>query len=236
MNKNINNYISSLESIKIVPENKVCKLFINGKPFLTHSKNQVQIPNSIFKKELENELLSYKKNKTHNLLVLSLLIKLADNKKINSEELINDFLNYLETDLLFYYVTTPTNLAKVQRENWGKMIQAFDDIFKTSWETTSEIQSLKQDQKNITIIRNYLNKKQPIDVFVMHSILKKTGSSILTILSTLKLFNHNQIWEAAYLEELWYNKFQYNDTLRSIELQEKKVELDVYLRLLDSLS
>ena len=175
MNKNINNYISSLESIKIIAENKVYKLFINGKPFLTHSKNQVQIPNSIFKKELENELLSYKKNKTHNLLVLSLLIKLADNKKINSEGLINDFLNYLETDLLFYYVTTPANLAKVQRENWGKMIQAFDDIFKTSWETTSEIQSLKQDKKNITIIRNYLNKKQPIHIFVMHSILKKTG-------------------------------------------------------------
>ena len=235
MNKNINDYISSLESIKIIAENKVYKLFINGKPFLTHSKNQVQIPNSIFKKELENELLSYKKNKTHNLLVLSLLIKLADNKKINSKELINDFLNYLETDLLFYYVTTPANLAIVQRENWGKMIQAFDDIFKTSWETTSEIQSLKQDKKNITIIRNYLNKKQPIDIFVMHSILKKTGSSILTILSTLKLFNHNQIWEATYLEELWYNKFQYNDTSRSIELQEKKVELDVYLRLLDSL-
>ena len=235
MNKNINDYISSLESIKIIAENKVYKLFINGKPFLTHSKNQVQIPNSIFKKELENELLSYKKNKTHNLLVLSLLIKLADNKKINSKELINDFLNYLETDLLFYYVTTPANLAKVQRENWGKMIQAFDDIFKTSWETTSEIQSLKQDKKNITIIRNYLNKKQPIDIFVMHSILKKTGSSILTILSTLKLFNHNQIWEATYLEELWYNKFQYNDTSRSIELQEKKVELDVCLRLLDSL-
>ena len=235
MNKNINNYISSLESIKIVAENKVYKLFINGKPFLTNSKNQVQIPNSIFKKELENELLSYKKNKTHNLLVLSLLIKLADNKKINSEELINEFLNYLETDLLFYYVTTPANLAKVQRENWGRMIQAFDDIFKTSWETTSEIQPLKQDKKNITIIRNYLNKKQPIDIFVMHSILKKTGSSILTILSTLKLFNHNQIWEATYLEELWYNKFQYNDTSRSIELQEKKVELNVYLRLLDSL-
>ena len=51
MNKNINDYISSLESIKIIAENKVYKLFINGKPFLTHSKNQVQIPNSIFKKE-----------------------------------------------------------------------------------------------------------------------------------------------------------------------------------------
>ena len=174
MNKNINDYISSLESIKIIAENKVYKLFINGKPVLTHSKNQVQIPNSIFKKELENELLSYKKNKTHNLLVLSLLIKLADNKKINSKELTNDFLNYLETDLLFYYVTTPANLAKAQRENWGKKIQAFDGIFKTSWETTSDIQSLKQDQKNITIIRNYLNKKQTIEILIMKSILKQT--------------------------------------------------------------
>ena len=235
MNKNINNYISSLQNLKIVAEKKAYKLFINNKPFLTHSKNQVQIPNSIFKMELENEMLSYRENNANNFLVLNLLIKLADNKKISSEKLINDFLNYLETDLLFYYVTTPTNLAKFQRENWGKMIKIFDDIFKTSWQTTSEIEPLKQDQKSISIVKNYLNKMHLIDIFVMHSILKIPGSSILTILSTLKLVNHNQICEATYLEELWYNKFQYKDTARSTELEEKKVELEVYLRLLDSL-
>ena len=50
-----------------------------------------------------------------------------------------------------------------------------------------------------------------------------------------KELSYTEIWEAIYLEEIWYNKYLYKDSLRKKELEEKKIELESYLKLLDSL-
>ncbi|MDG2187069.1 MAG: ATP12 family protein [Hyphomicrobiales bacterium] len=230
-----NNLKSIFDNISIVTEGLFYKMFISNKPFITLKGNPVNIPNNIFKIQLENELGSYQEKQSNNLVTYNMLIKFADNIHSDKDESINFFLKYLDTDLLFYKVNTPSALVKLQEDSWGKIIQRFNSVFKTSWKVTNKIQPLKQDPASISIVKNYLNSLDNMSLQLMDSILKLTGSCLLTILCKQKELSYTEIWEAIYLEEIWYNKYLYKDSLRKKELEEKKIELESYLKLLDSL-
>ena len=206
----------------------------NDEIYLTKNGNKVRIPNENYLELLRQEFRSLKIKNNTNPSLTEILINYADKSTYGKTAYVDEFIKYLETDLLFYRVTNPKSLSESQGSKWDKIINIFDITFQTTWDTSSFIMPLKQDPVSILKIKEYLMTVSILNLHIMSYLLKVTGSCIITVLCNLRKLGIEEAWEAVYVEELWYNKI-YNDDEKNKELNSKMSEIDFYFKLLDSI-
>ena len=206
----------------------------NDEIYLTKNGNKVRIPNENYLELLRQEFRSLKIKNNTNPSLIEILINYADESTYGKSAYVDELIKYLETDLLFYRVSSPKSLSKSQGSKWDKIIDIFDITFQTTWDTSSFIMPLKQDPVSILKIKEYLMTLSILNLHIMSYLLKVTGSCIITVLCNLRKLGIEEAWEAVYVEELWYNKI-YNDDEKNKELDSKMSEVDFYFKLLDSI-
>ena len=209
-------------------------LTCNDEIYLTKNGNKVRIPNENYLELLRQEFRSLKIKNNTNPSLTEILINYADKSTYGKTAYVDEFIKYLETDLLFYRVTNPKSLSESQGSKWDKIINIFDITFQTTWDTSSFIMPLKQDPVSILKIKEYLMTVSILNLHIMSYLLKVTGSCVITVLCNLNKLGLEEAWEAVYVEELWYNKI-YNDDEKNKELDSKMSEIDFYFKLLDSI-
>ena len=209
-------------------------LTCNDEVYLTKNGNKVRVPNENFLELLRQEFRSLKIKNNTNPSLIEILINYTDKSTYGKTAYVDELIKYLETDLLFYRVTSPKSLSESQGSKWDKIINIFDITFQTTWHISSFIMPLKQDPASILKIKEYLMTVSILNLHIMSYLLKVTGSCIITVLCNLRKLGIEEAWEAVYVEELWYNKI-YNDDEKNKELKSKMSEIDFYFKLLDSI-
>ena len=234
MNKKSLNKTKIIDKFDFIYVDSDWCLTCNDKIYLTKNGNKVSVPNENFLELLRQEFRCLKiKNNTSPSLI-EILINYADKSTYGESAYVDEFIKYLETDLLFYRVTSPKSLSESQSSKWDKIINIFDITFQTTWHVSTFIMPIKQDPVSILKIKEYLMSVSILNLHIMSYLLKVTGSCIITVLCNLKKLSLEEAWEAVYVEELWYNKI-YNDDEKSKELDSKMSEVDFYFKLLDSI-
>ena len=202
--------------------------------YLTKNGNKVCVPNENLIEILKLEFKNYNISQYSKFSLTKILISFADKLPHEKGIFVDELIKYLETDLLFYRVSSPRNLSVTQIEKWDKIIHIFDSIFQTSWNVSTNIMPLKQDPESIQKIKDYLISLDILNLHILTYLLKVTGSCIVTVLCNIKKLDATEAWRTVNLEELWYNKI-YNDNEKKEELDSRMVEVDYYIKLLDSI-
>ncbi len=202
--------------------------------YLTKNGNKVCVPNENLIEILKLEFKDYNIWKYSKFSLTKILISFADKLPYEKSIYVDELIKYLETDLLFYRVSSPRNLSISQSEKWDKIIHIFDTIFQTSWNVSTSIMPLKQDPESIKKIKDYLISLDILNLHIMTYLLKITGSCIVTVLCNIKKLDAIEAWKSVNLEELWYNKI-YNDNEKKEELESQMAEVEFYIKLLDTL-
>ena len=209
-------------------------LTIGDEIYLTKNNNKVYVPNENLIEILKLEFKNYNILQYSKFSLTKILISFADKLPHEKSIFVDELIKYLETDLLFYRVSSPSNLSVAQSEKWDKVIHIFDSIFQTSWNVSTNIMPLKQDSESIQKIKDYLISLDMLNLHILTYLLKITGSCIVTVLCNIKKLDATEAWETVNLEELWYNKI-YNDNKKKEELASQMAEVDFYIKLLDSI-
>ena len=209
-------------------------LTIGDEIYLTKNNNKVYVPNENLIEILKLEFKNYNILQYSKFSLTKILISFADKPPHEKSIFVDELIKYLETDLLFYRVSSPSNLSVAQSEKWDKVIHIFDSIFQTSWNVSTNIMPLKQDSESIQKIKDYLISLDILNLHILTYLLKVTGSCIVTLLCNIKKLDATEAWETVNLEELWYNKI-YNDNKKKEELASQMAEVDFYIKLLDSI-
>tara|TARA_B100000941_G_scaffold52865_1_gene34049 strand:- start:2388 stop:3089 length:702 start_codon:yes stop_codon:yes gene_type:complete len=209
-------------------------LTIGDEIYLTKNNNKVYVPNENLIEILKLEFKNYNILQYSKFSLTKILISFADKLPHEKSIFVDELIKYLETDLLFYRVSSPSNLSVAQNEKWDKVIHIFDSIFQTSWNVSTNIMPLKQDSESIQKIKDYLISLDMLNLHILTYLLKITGSCIVTLLCNIKKLDATEAWETVNLEELWYNKI-YNDNKKKEELASQMAEVDFYIKLLDSI-
>ena len=209
-------------------------LTIGDEIYLTKNNNKVYVPNENLIEILKLEFKNYNILQYSKFSLTKILISFADKLPHEKSIFVDELIKYLETDLLFYRVSSPSNLSVAQSEKWDKVIDIFDSIFQTSWNVSTNIMPLKQDSESIQKIKDYLISLDMLNLHILTYLLKITGSCIVTLLCNIKKLDATEAWETYNLEELWYNKI-YNDNKKKEELASQMAEVDFYIKLLDSI-
>ena len=202
--------------------------------YLTKNGNKVCVPNENLIEILKLEFKNYNILQYSKFSLTKILINYADKLPHEKSIFVDELIKYLETDLLFYRVSSPRNLSISQGKKWDKIIHIFDSVFQTSWNLSTNIMPLKQDPDSIQKIKDYLSSLDILNLHILTYLLKVTGSCIVTVLCNIKKLDAMEAWETINLEELWYNKI-YNDNEKKEELDSQMAEVDFYIKLLDSI-
>ncbi len=225
---------TSVEKFDLSQIDKGWFLTFGDEIYLTINGNKVCVPNENLIEILKLEFKDYNILRSSKFSLTKILISFADKLPHDKSIFVDELIKYLETDLLFYRVSTPRSLSFSQSEKWDKIINIFDSIFQTSWNVSTSIMPLKQDPESIKKIKDYLISLDILNLHIMTYLLKITGSCIVTVLCNIKKLDAIEAWKSVNLEELWYNKI-YNDNEKKEELESQMAEVEFYIKLLDTI-
>ncbi len=221
------------KEIGLLEEDNKIFLTFNGNKSKTKNQKNIIIPN-VYIKELILDELSEKNNQNIKISMINILLKYSSNSQDSNKFILPELLKYLETDLLFYRVNSPNSLANKQKKIWDNALDEFNNIFNTHWKTTSNLNPIKQNNDDITLVEDYLASLDDFMLFIMFELIKISGSCILTILVVLNKIELEQLWHTIYVDELFNNEI-YRDVNKENELKIKKDEIAFFIQLINSI-
>lgn len=141
--------------------------------------------------------------------------------KIRDRKAITDgAMRYLDTDLICYWAKEPEDLAKQQKEIWGRWVKWYDEHFEVPLYTTQKIDALKQDPEAHKRAWNYIEALDDYYFTVLHVITSMSGSLVLALAFIEGDISAEELFQASYLEELYRGEL-YNEKLHGASPEEE---------------
>lgn len=148
-------------------------------------------------------------------LLITSIDKIRDREKITKSA-----MRYLDTDLVCYWAKEPEELAKEQKEVWGRWVKWFDEHFEVPLYTTKKIDPIKQEEEAHKRAWNYIEALDDQYFTVLHVMTSLSGSLILALAFVEGDISPEEIFAASYLEELYKGRL-YNEELHGASPEEE---------------
>lgn len=124
--------------------------------------------------------------------------------KIRDRDAITEsVMRYLDTDLVCYWTKEPEELAKLQKEKWGRWVKWFDEHFEVPLDTTKKIDAITQDPEAHKRVWNYIEALDDYYFTILHVMTSLSGSLVLALAFSEGDITPEEIFEMSYLEELY---------------------------------
>lgn len=153
-------------------------------------------------------------------------------KARDREAITESVMKYLDTDLVCYWAKEPEDLAKKQKEVWGRWVKWFDEHFEVPLYTTKKIDALTQDPEAHKRVWNYIEALDDAYFTILHIVTSLSGSLILALAFSEGEITPEEVFNASYLEELYKNGI-YNEDVHGIAPNEQ-AERDAFKRDIDA--
>ena len=140
-------------------------------------------------------------------MLITALDKIRDRAEITKS-----VMRYLDTDLVCYWTKEPEELAKLQKEVWGRWVKWFDEHYEVPLDTTKKLEAITQDEEAHKRVWNYIESLDDYYFTVLHIMTSLSGSLVLALAFTEGEITPEEIFDASYLEELFKGDI-YNEEL-----------------------
>ncbi|TPW33132.1 ATPase [Martelella alba] len=122
----------------------------------------------------------------------------------NAEAVFDEIVSYCGNDLLFYRVSSPTELVQRQKDRWDPLLNWMARSFSARFKLANSVMFVQQPAESIDSFRNALQQHaEPFTLASMHVMTTLTGSAILALAVAREEISLEQAWELAHLEEDW---------------------------------
>ena len=139
------------------------------------------------------------------------ILTTAIDTKRQRGDITDKLMRYLDTDLICYWAKEPEKLAARQKEIWGRWIKWFDEHFEVPLYTTKKIETIKQDPEAHKRLWNYIESLDDTYFTILQIMTADSGSVILGAAFAEGDASPDDIYKAAYLEELYRAEFYSED-------------------------
>lgn len=134
---------------------------------------------------------------------LTQILTTAIDKIRDREAITQSVMRYLDTDLVCYWAKEPEDLAKRQKDVYGRWVKWFDEHYEVPLYTTKKIDAIKQDPEAHKRVWNYIEALDDYYFTVLHIMTSLSGSVVLALAFTEEDITPEELFEASYLEELY---------------------------------
>lgn len=229
-----------LVSISQKPEGWM--ILLDGKEINTPSRNsKLSAPSEALANAIMEEWAAQSDVVVPDTMPLTQILNTKIDRVANERSVMSDMiLKYFNTDLVFYRVDQPEELAKRQMQVWGPHVRWFEEKFACDLETTTGLNALTQEDKAHEAVGGYVQALDDDHFTVLQLVVSICGSLVLGVAFVERELSAADAFKAIRVEEN-YKAEIYNEALHGQDpAQEKKdtVALDdlkaaeQYLRLL----
>ena len=208
---------------KLVSSKKVGKKHIiqlDNKPINTPLGQELAAPTKALADAIILEWASQEEKVKPETMPLTQILTTAIDKIRDREKITESCMRYLDTDLVCYWTKEPEELAKLQKEEWGKWVKWFDSHYEVPLYTTKKIDAITQDEEAHKRVWNYIESLDDYYFTVLHIMTSLSGSLILALAFSEGDITPDEIFAASYLEELYRGNI-YNEDVHGAAPQEE---------------
>ena len=158
------------------------------------------------------------------------MVRLINSAVESGEKMIPAFrdevLKFAAGDMLLYRAETPQELVAAQEASWDAALVTLARHFGVSFQPTIGV--IHQDQPAVTLARlgEALQEQGLLTMTALVSITGLTGSGLLAIGLLHRLFDRDQVWAAAHVDEDHQIKFWGQDEEASERRAKRRLEFD----------
>ena len=191
----------TLVSIRKTDEGHAIQL--DGKTVQTPLGQDLTAPTKTLADAIVLEWAAQEEKVKPDTMPLTQLLTTAIDKIRDREAITESVMRYLDTDMVCYWTKEPEEVAKLQKEGWGRWVKWFDEHFEVPLYTTKKIDAIKQDPEAHKRVWNYIEALDEYYFTVLHVMTSLSGSLVLALAFTEGDITEEEIFQASYLEELY---------------------------------
>jgi chaperone required for assembly of F1-ATPase len=177
---------------------------LDGKPLVTPEKRLLRLPT---RKLADAVCVEWRKQgekiDAKRLKITQLANTAIDKVGPKLNELVSEIHTYVSTDLLCYRVNTPDDLAIKQNERWSVPIDWLRNTYEIDLAVTQALQPIEQSVEALTKLKALIACYDAFQFSGVLSITSLTGSIILAISLTEGFLDADQVYELAFLDEIY---------------------------------
>ena len=185
---------------------------LDGKIIKTPLKQDMCAPTKALAEAIVLEWAAQEDKVKPDTMPLTQLLTTAIDKIRDRETITDSVMRYLDTDLVCYWAKEPEDMAKRQKEVYGRWVKWFDEHFEVPLYTTKKIDAIKQDEEAHKRVWNYIEALDAYYFTVLHVMTSLSGSLVLALAFSEGDASEEEIFETSYLEELFRGEI-YNEAL-----------------------
>ncbi len=177
---------------------------LDGKSVKTPLGQPLAAPNRALADEIVREWAAQGDDVLPDSMPMTQMLITAIDRMRERAVLTKSLLKFLDTDLLCYRVKEPQELAKRQKETWGRWLTWFDEHFESPLEVTYGLDALVQDSDTHKQIWNYIEALDEYYFTVLQIVTSLSGSIVLGLAFLEHEANEQDVFNAAELEEIYH--------------------------------
>src|SRR4051812_19552661 len=176
---------------------------LDDKPIRTPSGRQVVVP----AREIADAIVAEWNTQQEFIDPLSMPLTRFANSVVDGvidrvDAVTEDVAKYFETDLVFYRAGHPEALVAREAEHWDPLVFWAADALGAHFILTEGIVHVRQPDSAVAAARAAL-PRDPWQVAALHMVTTLTGSALLALALLRGVFDEDQVWAAAHVDEDW---------------------------------
>ena len=209
-------------NITFSDEQQAYVILRDGKIYKSAKGNILKIPSAFLAKKVENEWEKITKEVIPSKLIFTnVLEQINDIDDESTAEFLRVLLEYAETDLLCYRVSSPKKLKALQERKWDPILSIYDREFSIKMASSDSLNYVSQDKESLDKFLGILKAYESPKLFLIYRMTQLLGSALLSVLVEKNLVNEKKAWMLSRIEEDWQKKIWGKDE-ESIEAEKFK--------------
>ena len=160
-----------------------------------------------------------------NLTLTKLASTIIDSMPASREQIINELIGFINTDLICYRAATPLELAEYQASHWDNFLNWVNLHYGIELITTNCLIVQPQADKLHKKIRQTISAFSDEILVGFYALVTGLGSIIVALALLDRHISFKQGFNACHIDESWSIKHWGNDDDLSIKLKDKVLEL-----------
>jgi len=179
-------------------------VLLDGKKARTPKKNIIQFPSQTLAEAIADEWDAQGKDIDPFSMPMNRLCNVAldiDDQAI--KPLVDELLNFIQTDALIFRSYEPEALVALQEDQWNIIQEYAEDLLEGKIITTKGLSIPDQSDILSENARNILSALSIFELTALHTITTISGSIFIALVLFTQGISSDQAWQAGHLEEDW---------------------------------
>lgn len=223
------------KSVDVFEDNGSFQIQLDGKPIKTPGKSIVSVPNAKLAAILQNEWSAVEEEIDPSKMPMTRLVNTIVERADETVDAVKaEIIKFVGNDLMLYRADSPVELVEKQQHQWGDALASFEKRYDVRFEPITGIMHKDQPKELSSRVAEILVQFGVFTAFATMSLTSITGSGVLAIGLAEGLFEAEEAWDNAFLDENYQAQLWGEDAEALRVRKFKRTEYDAALALLDA--